>query len=293
MSISTPRVTIGANELNSIAFGGPYVLLGYSEADFTRIVKELVQGRPFPPPNHSQPALKLDYFSPYTAMLQSSLSGKTRFLREPIKEDSDTRIMVIYFTCKSNIGEVGMQLITQIMNKLFEAGLSVTESFLETVYRQIQAELFDTKGMLKSEYFSCGGIDADEIWNKAQKLPPYEGDGNFYCETEHGKKSVIVAFAIDEAHWLLEEDFYDDPKFGFNLPPPPSKNSLGKRAREPTEDCDEELAAKRSVVDMAGTSQRYSSQIIFSAVIEAIDPMNISESSSSDKGTIQYSCINV
>ena len=45
----------------------------------------------------------IHFLSPYTTMLQSSCTGKTRFLLDPVKEDAKSRSYVIYLTMHSNL----------------------------------------------------------------------------------------------------------------------------------------------------------------------------------------------
>ena len=83
------------------AFGGSYCKAGFSERDFTALIRSLVTGTFYPPPGTGMKADdSVEFFAPYSCLLQSSCSGKTRFLLDPIKQDR--YVQCIYFSCQPN-----------------------------------------------------------------------------------------------------------------------------------------------------------------------------------------------
>jgi hypothetical protein len=152
------------------------------------------------------------------------MAGKTRFLIEPIKENDNYRAFIIYFTLKSNIGDVGMVLMSQIFDAL---GVSVAGAvaLLREIYEKLLSYLRMPDGSLHKDYVNSGSVYADAIWKKVKKLPRFSGpDDRIFIELGEGatkvKKQVIIVFAIDEAHLLLEERFPDYPQFGVTMSAP-------------------------------------------------------------------------
>jgi hypothetical protein len=198
------------------AFEQEYKKLEYSCEDFTNLAQELLTGVPCPPPGKSVPKnIVYDFFAPYSAVLQSSMAGKTRFLLDPIKENKNYRVLILYCTMKSNIGIVGSKFINGLYSMLRTDPLKITTNYLETFYERIIQELRDENGFLKPEYSSKGSVMIDDILSKAnlQKERPEKFNLEIFV-SKTNKKQVIPVLAIDEAHELLTETFDDEPKYG-------------------------------------------------------------------------------
>ena len=195
---------IGGDALNVEAFKVPYISLPYSGEDFMAVVKEVKTGRPYMPPGHIQIDMDdIQFLAPYTTMVQSSCMGKTRFLYDPIKEDDNSRSLVIYLTNNNSdlycLLEKAMGSIAQVANLLAYA------------YEAIIDEVVDMEGFLKKQYCVRGGVTADSILDKMEKPLP-DIVTNFVPKNRHLKvrsangkeKELFVVIAIDEAHRLLD-----------------------------------------------------------------------------------------
>jgi hypothetical protein len=207
------------------AFDEEYKPMPYSCQDFSNCIQEIVDGIPCPPPGRVFPADLIQiYFASYTVMIQSSMMGKTRFLLTPIKENESLRVFIVYFTMKSNIGEVGHELLDMVLSSLATSYLKESANFLQEIYEKILTLLRNQDGTLKEEFSDKGGYFSDDLWSKAKYLNPTPFNEGLFCpvETENGRKRgkrIVIVFAIDEAHHLFDEKFVDHQRFGLTFAP--------------------------------------------------------------------------
>ena len=202
-----------------------YQSLPYSGEDFMAVVKELVDDPDTPsvPPGHSKIKKEnISYYARYTTMLQSSCTGKTRFLMEGVKEDADSRCLIIYLTMNSNLKStpaLTYKFCNTLENWLLHKPLVEMSALLDYTYEAFIKVLFDGE-YLKMEYKQCGSVLADKILDMMEPLPnvvppnfkPTMKDITLKVKLDSGEeKKVYIVFAIDEAHGLLKRSRKDAP----------------------------------------------------------------------------------
>jgi hypothetical protein len=208
-----------------------YLAMPYSCEDFSNCIQEIISRVPCPPPEREQPHdLNLSFFASYTVLIQSSMSGKTRFLLSPIKENDNLRVFIVYFTMHSNIGNVGMELISSISKSLGSYGVKESAEYMKMIYQKILTLLRLPDGTLNPLYSDNGGYFADFLWNHAKDLAQTEAKKGLFVvdEKTKQKKPVVIVFAIDEAHHLLTLKFPDDPRFGLTSGTPKDSSNQSR-----------------------------------------------------------------
>ena len=200
-----------------------YVGLPYSGEDFMAVVKEIVTNSPYMPPGHTEinPA-NINFFAPCAVMVQSSCTGKTRFLLDPVKEDADCRSFVIYLTMQSGFdGSYWFRIMLLGWLEKCSTLYKITD-LLNNAYNAFIDVLVEKEGdkeYLKQVYCKKGSIMVDELLDKLDKplsdnnLEHERGGSRpLIVRSEDGKeKELIVVFAIDEAQILLERERTDTP----------------------------------------------------------------------------------
>ena len=265
-----------SSSLNKKAFfDSHFCPLPYSGQDFMAVVKEIVKGRPHLPPGHSEVVVPdIEYFSPYTTLLQSSCTGKTRFLLEPIKEDEDSRSLVVYFTMCSNLDVyVGNVFLMKLLNAMEKFDLETCAIYFAYVYRKIIEVLSDDDGTLKDDFSTKGGYFADTILKKmnpplCDEPPTREVDDDPFKEIvtkaqgNTPSKTVYVVIAIDEAHELLDFKRLNHPSLALpenfdkykKASQPQTKGKITKKASQAARElAKDNLKKQQEDLDRKGT----------------------------------------
>ena len=213
-----------SNDIVSSAFAGEYCSAGFSERDFTAVVRGLVQKKFYPPPGTGMKIEdKIHFFAPYSCLLQSSCSGKTRFLLDPIKQDEHARCMIIYFSCQLNeIIDVSDESFKFLKNYVFNIKdiVGIPRRLL-AMYCHIVRSITGADNQLKKEYRELGSLKFEKAFDFQRCIDAINNYDDSMLEADRkiieslhcSSKPVYVVLALDEAHNMLKENILDSKDF--------------------------------------------------------------------------------